>query len=537
MNPLSLLCSSFLSLSSLVGSQLILNKRTSSFGSVILPSDPLYNYSWHLRQIEADKAWEITTGLNTVTAGFIDSGVDGYIIDLLQNLDAYLSVDCYGNHERNPLEDDAPHGTCVASAFGAADGYNHYVSGVTKHSRIVSLKTDDPSYPMSPDDGALLYSLAYINSNENSLDFVNCSVQLVYYNDSFLNTVSNLISSYSGLVVAVAGNGNDNLDSYSSSSAYQTFHNLQNVIVVGASNENDEKCSFSNYGQTYVDLFAPGTNVFTYPIDSNTSLPISFSGTCAAAPLVTGTAALIKSVNPTLSPLQIKSIILDNVDYCSSLNGKCVSNGRLNTYKAVKAAIPEITTFGQNVGCIQSLPSYGSQFYKAQLTPGTYHFETTGNLHTIGYLFTDIQSNPIISTSNSTGNFSFDYNCGVNKTVYLKVASGSYSSGDYGIKITRTGNHSHSYNFFYFPYSTAKHKAYCECGAYIYESHVVAFNSNACSLCGRIVFGDFISPLTSYTIVGNDSKLLFDGILILGPVDYDLFVEGAIDIDSLLESY
>jgi len=60
-------------------------------------------------------------------------------------------------------------------------------------------------------------------------------------------------------------------------------------------------------------------------------------GTSMATPHVSGTAALIKSVNPRLSNKQIRGIILNNVDVKSQLSGFINSSGRLNAYKAVLA--------------------------------------------------------------------------------------------------------------------------------------------------------------------------------------------------------
>ena len=57
--------------------------------------------------------------------------------------------------------------------------------------------------------------------------------------------------------------------------------------------------------------------------------------TSFATPLVTGTAALLLSYNPNLTTAQIKHCIMQGVDVIPALNGKCVSGGRLNAYKAL----------------------------------------------------------------------------------------------------------------------------------------------------------------------------------------------------------
>ena len=64
-----------------------------------------------------------------------------------------------------------------------------------------------------------------------------------------------------------------------------------------------------------------------------------YSGTSMATPHVAGAAALLASVNPALSPLDVKSILLGNVDALPGLTGKVVSGGRLNLDRSVRAAV------------------------------------------------------------------------------------------------------------------------------------------------------------------------------------------------------
>ena len=63
-------------------------------------------------------------------------------------------------------------------------------------------------------------------------------------------------------------------------------------------------------------------------------------GTSMATPHVSGVAALVKSMNQSLTAVQIKNIILSTVDVKSSLSGKVSTGGRLNAYRAVMATLP-----------------------------------------------------------------------------------------------------------------------------------------------------------------------------------------------------
>lgn len=138
---------------------------------------------------------------------------------------------------------------------------------------------------------------------------------------------------YKGLVVCVAGNAKANIDN---SPTYPACYNLDNIISVAATPQNDILRSSSNYGANNVDLGAPGQDIYSTALNNSY---LSTGGTSMAAPHVTGVAALIKSIRPDLSAVQVKSCILNGVDKVSALTGKCVTGGRLNAYKAVQLAV------------------------------------------------------------------------------------------------------------------------------------------------------------------------------------------------------
>jgi hypothetical protein len=132
------------------------------------------------------------------------------------------------------------------------------------------------------------------------------------------------------------------------------YSGLPNLISVGSIDQWGNISPFSNYSYQYVDIFAPGGDgsysngdiLSTVPpgvcsgTNSCTKLGHAINvfgyhfwpGTSMATPMVTGVAALIMSVDSTLTPSQIKQRILQNVDTFPLL---CTSHGRLNAYKAL----------------------------------------------------------------------------------------------------------------------------------------------------------------------------------------------------------
>ena len=107
------------------------------------------------------------------------------------------------------------------------------------------------------------------------------------------------------------------------------------VISVAATFGDGRLAPFSNFGATTVDLAAPGVAIeSTVPDDHRLLL----SGTSQAAPHVAGTAGAVNTLNPALTPVQIKKIILGTVDIKPELKDKVKSSGILNNLRAQEAA-------------------------------------------------------------------------------------------------------------------------------------------------------------------------------------------------------
>lgn len=94
----------------------------------------------------------------------------------------------------------------------------------------------------------------------------------------------------------------------------------------------------SDFSNTFDGAYIDDVIVTTYSEIYNGVEYASYNGTSMAAPHVSGVAGLIKALNPSLTSLEIKDIILNNTDIKSSLSGKVLSNGRLNAYNAVYSA-------------------------------------------------------------------------------------------------------------------------------------------------------------------------------------------------------
>ena len=328
-----------------------------------IPNDSFFPNQWSFHNtgqtmgtsgadIDALGAWGISTGSNSVVVAVIDTGVNYSHSDLSSNIwdnvgeipgngidddnNGYID-DVRGwnfvNSTNDPI-DDQEHGTHVSGTIGAVGNNAIGVAGVSWHVKIMPLKAFDQYGQGSTLDA--MNAIEYANANGASV------ISNSWGGPEYSQALKDAIDLSPAVVVCAAGNGNGNdNDIYP---VYPASYSSPNIISVAATDHTDILASFSNIGLSSVDLAAPGTSILsTYYLGNY----VTMSGTSMATPHVSGVAALVKSVNQSLTAAQIKDIILSNVDVKSSLIGKVNTSGRLNAYRAVKAtpAAPPVADF------------------------------------------------------------------------------------------------------------------------------------------------------------------------------------------------
>lgn len=311
----------------------------------VIPNDPAYsnNYQWAIDMIDLSDAWNIETGTDSVTVGVIDSGIDASHPDLIDRVNTTLSrsfVDHYSSATSGIV---SSHGTHVAGIIGAQGNDGSGMTGICWNIDLISLRVDnipDEEGDVNFNVSATIKAIKY--ADEIGIDILNYSGGGYNYSSS-VQAREIQIQIYDGLFVCSAGNDNVNTDN---TPHYPSGHNISNLISVGASTTDDTMASFSNYGKTTIDIFAPGDNIYSTVVDANNSFDYAnndyeyWSGTSMAAPIVTGVAALLLSAHPELTAVELKTIILGSVDIVYDSNGNnvfgelCVSGGRINAYKA-----------------------------------------------------------------------------------------------------------------------------------------------------------------------------------------------------------
>jgi subtilisin family serine protease len=298
----------------------------------IIPNDPYFtNYLWNLRNVgqtggtsnadvNAPEAWDIETGDSSVVVAVIDTGIDYNHRDLAANIwlnsaesngqtgvdddgNGYVD-DIYGidtvNHDSDPL-DDRVHGTHVAGTIGAVGNNGVGVVGINWNVKLMACKF-------------LGVQGGYISGAIECLDYVknmkDRGVNIVATNNSwgasgYSQALYDAINNQQGILfITSAGNRSKDIDYVPHLPA---SYSLPNLLTVAATDHNDDKSLFSNYGKVSVHVAAPGEEIrSTFPNDKYGLM----SGTSMAAPHVTGLAALIKAQDLSRDWKSIKNLIL-----------------------------------------------------------------------------------------------------------------------------------------------------------------------------------------------------------------------------------
>ena len=264
----------------------------------------------------------------------------------------------YGTPNILPIASDEDHATHVAGIIGAIRDGSVPIEGQVSNVRLMSLKAvpngDERDKDIgnairfAVDHGARVINMSFGKNESPNRDYV--WTQLSYARD------------HDVLIVHAAGN--DSLDNDKNTfypnrlvtdDAGHTVEQIDNMIEVGASTNTADKslpASFSDYGQTSVDLFAPGQQILS-------SIPgnqyAEFDGTSMATPEVTGIAALVLSQYPNLNVVQLKKLLLDTVqqfkfpvllpnadpntpDKMVPFTELSITGGVINAYDALEAA-------------------------------------------------------------------------------------------------------------------------------------------------------------------------------------------------------
>ena len=349
------------------------------------PNDPYWNNQYGLELIQADLAfdlWDIDGGeipgqmtSGEIVVGVVDNGFEWDHPDLLDNVWQNLGEDADGDGvviiqsggnwifdpgDINGIDDDGDnyvdnfigwdvsfndnnpmppnnqydHGTNVAGCVSATTNNGTGIASVGWSVKLMGINsTDDPGFVTDGPQGIL--TAGQMGANVINLSFGGSGACGGY--QSIINTVYN---NYGAIVVASAGNGDDN------GNTTFDFHSpsgCDNVISVSAIGPGDNFDCWAHAGTT-VDLCAPGENIRTTDVNGSYG---SFLGTSFSSPITAGAIALLWSRFPSADQEWVIDRILTNTDEFSDMTSSCnagslegmLGTGRLNINKALTAGI------------------------------------------------------------------------------------------------------------------------------------------------------------------------------------------------------
>ncbi|MFO7791089.1 MAG: S8 family serine peptidase [Bacteroidota bacterium] len=351
----------------------------------VVPDDPYYgevsgggtmggtaDANWHLTNINAEGAWDVTTGDSTVVVAILDNAIYVDHPELQNKVVEQVDLG-NGDNDPNPPEDTYiwSHGTHGAGLIGAETNNGIGVSSIGYDVSIMAVKLGDDA----TDGQAMAAGFeGIVWAADHGADVINMSWGSPQYFTTMQNTV-NYAYNKGCVMLGAAGNNGNGMETQMDSTIPVNYVGypaaLDHVIAVGSNDVGDNKSDFSNYG-TWLDVLAPGgfydngiMGIGGFAVLSTTASEAgdiwstldgsgggaasygvegqydAMQGTSMAAPVASGLCGLMLSANPDLTPEKLTAILkatCDNVDAENTEFIDSIGAGRINAAAAVQAA-------------------------------------------------------------------------------------------------------------------------------------------------------------------------------------------------------
>jgi len=313
-------------------------------------------YQWGLDRIQAETAWNNTQGDSSgnILVAIMDTGIASAHSDLSSKVIAWH--DCTKNPCASGGADDNGHGTHTAGIAAAITNNTQGVASIGFNTKLVSVKvlySDGTGFLSDVARGIYKVSSEYAGKKV----IINLSLGGLTDSSTLRQSVDNAWSA--GLIIVAAAGNCGASDAAFDPDCNNTINpviypaSYSNAIAVAATDRFDQKASYSEYGASWVDVAAPGGDdcppggssyykcwiISTYPSNDYAWA----TGTSIASPLVAGTAALIWSVDPSLSNTQIRQALENTTDSISG-TGNYWAKGRINAFRAIQSILSSSPT-------------------------------------------------------------------------------------------------------------------------------------------------------------------------------------------------
>ena len=317
-----------------------------SSAAAFTPSNTYYAKQWYLDRDHAFDAWPTPPAFQQpVKVGVIDSGVDCSAPDLKGQIAQSKSF-----VDSNPCIDSEGHGTIVAGEIAGALNSGGGIVGLAYTSQLLNAKVvaSDGTIPLKAEAAGIVWAVNQ-GAQVINLSFGAVRDPLAPNLDTYSKVEAQAVAyavSRGAVVVAAVGNSDE---AYATPWPFASWPSaLPHVIGVAALNRSGNVPSFSDYDPRFVDLAAPGVDIFsTFPktltSKQQNCAPQGYTdcasgdyrrpeGTSFAAPQVSAAAAVLLGLNPALTSSQVSEILERHADDVDAATGCPLCRGHRDRY-------------------------------------------------------------------------------------------------------------------------------------------------------------------------------------------------------------
>jgi len=325
-------------------------------------SEPYFKYAWHIdaqdnilneegytidanADINLTAAWELSMG-EGVKVALIDDGAEVEHEDLKENIFLAYNADNNGT-DVNPNLQDGSHGNTCAGFIVAPINATGMV-GVSPKAKLIAIRQEEGS------DEKTIRAFEY--AKNSGAKVISCSWGTENVSEAVISQLKEL---YDTGITVVFASGNDSKDL---DDGVEDESEVEWVIGVGASGENNDVTSYSNYGKN-IDIIAPGGDTVlssgllglddmgeqgsSRQLDKVNNNYAFADGTSFATPVVAGVIVLMYAVHPDITPKEVREILIQtadkvgtevDADYSTNSFDTKRAYGKINAGKAVLEA-------------------------------------------------------------------------------------------------------------------------------------------------------------------------------------------------------
>ncbi len=356
---------------------------------------------WALQKVNAKLAWSMagTQGSHAVVIAVLDTGVDLKHESLSGNI---ISGYDFKDDDEDPTDVTSilnpGHGTHCAGVAGATGLAENGVLGMSPRVSIMPIRILGKDGGGHMDDA--VQGIDYAIARGAHVISASWSGELLPAEAKPLVEAVTRARDAGIVFVTSAGNGDENGVGYNIDylNIYPAGIQLDNVITVAASDESDMPTVFTNVGRRKVHLAAPGFKILsTLPQNRYDVL----SGTSMAAPLVAGMVALLKSVDPKLTPYELRSLLQSTG---AEVNMRTACNCRMDAWSALETVYKKKSYLVPDAATLKVGDTLQFTLKNAQISS----FQTTDNniaeIDEGGKLFAKASGNIYVTSKDTNGN-------------------------------------------------------------------------------------------------------------------------------------